>query len=417
MSAEGQIARGGVGEPTVDGTPSEIQSEQYSLAKILGIWALAAAPMGIVGWMGWFVSPLLASQFGLDSLGVFVTRLVLLMLGLIWLFVLSIATKPLARSRALFLVASVALAVLVACGVAAVAALEPAKAAFPGTNGAIAFLSSGPDGTQQVYRMRADGSGERRLTDAAGLNSDPEWSANGKKVVFVNCSDTTGQTCGGGIYRMNADGSGEVLLERNGYFPSWFPTSNKIAFESYGERPEGFGIYAMSFDASGNPTGATLLTNDGQCPVVSPDGTKIAFLSTRDGQGMGLWVMRAAPEGATNQPVKLVGSMPFGCPTHDWSPDGKRIAYTPARSYPDGSSKPRDVWVMNADGTGKTNITKTPDAWEEAPAFSPDGTKIAFTGYRDGDAHSTVWKMGADGSDPTRLTDSPGLDPDWRPLP
>jgi hypothetical protein len=64
MSAEGQIARGGVGEPTVDGTPSEIQSEQYSLAKILGIWALAAAPMGIVGWMGWFVSPLLAPNLG-----------------------------------------------------------------------------------------------------------------------------------------------------------------------------------------------------------------------------------------------------------------------------------------------------------------------------------------------------------------
>src|SRR5215217_2127125 len=89
MSADGRIARGGVGEPTVGESPSEMQSEQYSLAKILGIWALAAAPMGILGWMGWFVSPLLASQFGLDSLGVFVTRLVLLMLGLIWLFVLS----------------------------------------------------------------------------------------------------------------------------------------------------------------------------------------------------------------------------------------------------------------------------------------------------------------------------------------
>src|SRR5829696_9809184 len=75
------------------------------------------------------------------------------------------ATKPLARSRALLLVASAALAVLVACGVAAVAALEPAKAAFPGTNGAIALVSD-RDGTQQVYRMRADGSGERRLTDA-----------------------------------------------------------------------------------------------------------------------------------------------------------------------------------------------------------------------------------------------------------
>jgi hypothetical protein len=58
-----------------------IDSEQYSLAKILGIWVLAAAPMGILGWMGWIVSPLLASNFGLDPVGVFVTRLVLLTSG------------------------------------------------------------------------------------------------------------------------------------------------------------------------------------------------------------------------------------------------------------------------------------------------------------------------------------------------
>jgi uncharacterized protein len=90
MRAEGQIARGGVeGESTAQAPPSESQSEQYSLAKILGIWALAAAPMGILGWMGWIVSPLLASNFGLDPVGVFVTRLVLLTLGLVWLFVLS----------------------------------------------------------------------------------------------------------------------------------------------------------------------------------------------------------------------------------------------------------------------------------------------------------------------------------------
>src|SRR5215208_4614414 len=89
MSTEGPIARGGVGGSTLQGPPSEMQSEQYSLAKILGIWALAAAPMGILSWMGWIVSPLLAFRFGLDSLGQFATRLALITLGLIWLFVLS----------------------------------------------------------------------------------------------------------------------------------------------------------------------------------------------------------------------------------------------------------------------------------------------------------------------------------------
>ena len=57
----------------------ERRSEQYSLAKILGIWALATAPMGILGWI---VFPLLAPDFEADPLGSGVTRLVLL--TLVW---------------------------------------------------------------------------------------------------------------------------------------------------------------------------------------------------------------------------------------------------------------------------------------------------------------------------------------------
>jgi len=60
--------------------------EQYSLAKILGIWALAAVPMGILSWI---VFPALSPDFNSDPLGAGVTRIVLLMVGLIWLFILS----------------------------------------------------------------------------------------------------------------------------------------------------------------------------------------------------------------------------------------------------------------------------------------------------------------------------------------
>jgi uncharacterized protein len=66
--------------------PGVGRREQYSLAKILGIWALAAAPMGISSWI---VFPLLALDVGADPLGAGVTRLVLLALGLVWLFILS----------------------------------------------------------------------------------------------------------------------------------------------------------------------------------------------------------------------------------------------------------------------------------------------------------------------------------------
>jgi membrane protease YdiL (CAAX protease family) len=60
--------------------------KQYSLVKILGIWALAAVPMGILSWV---VFPALSPDFNSDPLGAGVTRIVLLTVGLIWLFVLS----------------------------------------------------------------------------------------------------------------------------------------------------------------------------------------------------------------------------------------------------------------------------------------------------------------------------------------
>lgn len=87
MRAEGQGTTGGVErEAAVRGVSSERQGEQYSLAKILGIWALAAVPMGVLGWIAF---PLLAPDADSDPLGFGVTRLVLLALGLVWLFVLS----------------------------------------------------------------------------------------------------------------------------------------------------------------------------------------------------------------------------------------------------------------------------------------------------------------------------------------
>ena len=76
--------RGSLGESSE--VRQERRSEQYSLAKILGIWVLAAAPMSILSWIFF---PLLAPDFESDPLEFGVTRLVLITLGLVWLFVLS----------------------------------------------------------------------------------------------------------------------------------------------------------------------------------------------------------------------------------------------------------------------------------------------------------------------------------------
>ena len=77
-------------QPAIQDTMNHTQEErlgQYTLWQILGIWALAAIPMGILGWV---VFPALSPDFNSDPLGAGVIRLVLLTAGLIWQFVLTL---------------------------------------------------------------------------------------------------------------------------------------------------------------------------------------------------------------------------------------------------------------------------------------------------------------------------------------
>ena len=73
-------------ETTARANAASEMGKQYSLGKILGIWALAAVPMGILSWI---IFPAVSPDFNSDPLGAGVTRFVLLLIGLIWLFVLS----------------------------------------------------------------------------------------------------------------------------------------------------------------------------------------------------------------------------------------------------------------------------------------------------------------------------------------
>ncbi len=88
---------------------------------------------------------------------------------------------------------------------------------------------------------------------------------------------------------------------------------------------------------------------------------------------------------------------------HRYARRGK-IAF---RSFRDGNL---EIYVMNADGSGQPNLTNSP-AFDFAPAWSPDGSRIGFWSDRDGNRE--VYVMNADGSNPTRLTNNPASD--WQP--
>jgi Tol biopolymer transport system component len=96
-----------------------------------------------------------------------------------------------------------------------------------------------------------------------------------------------------------------------------------------------------------------------------------------------------------------------------WSPDGSKIAFASARNDKNGTGL--DIYVMNADGSNVTRLTSAKQD-DTAPAWSPDGTKIAFQSKRDGDPEVFVMNA-ADGSNQTQLTFNTKLDiePTWSP--
>jgi hypothetical protein len=149
-----------------------------------------------------------------------------------------------------------------------------------------------------------------------------------------------------------------------------------------------------------------------QAPAWSPDGTRIAFWTNEGGIGLHIAVVNADGSGRTTLGCASIS----GCSTPvlgmnpAWSPDATKIAYSGTTS---GSNV--QIYVMNADGTGQTRLTTSGFA-DDQPAWSPDGTKIVFGRNLSGGG-LRIFVMNADGSGQTDITNNNiGGDraPDWQ---
>jgi Tol biopolymer transport system component len=208
-----------------------------------------------------------------------------------------------------------------------------------------------------------------------------------------------------------------------------FPgTNGKITFAS--SRTSGAGVNNPEADAeifTMNPDGTGLeqLTanteNDFQ-PAWSAQGDAIAFTSQRDSQNQEIYVMDAEPESATNPAVRLTNNLASDTDPA-FSPDGSRIAFTSTWT---ASGHPA-IYVMDAvdtdnDGNGDHLDRFTDAKFDSSPAWSPDGTKIAFWSERGGgDREVYVMKAKPESKKnrPKNLTKSngPDTDPDWQSIP
>ena len=239
----------------------------------------------------------------------------------------------------------------------------------------------------QICIMNADGTGRRQLTDFQATAFYPSLSPDGQTVYFSSRESGSFE-----IYSIDINGNGLKRLT-NGigtlYAPELSPDGSKIIFTNHGN-----GIWVMNADGS-DPHPITF--KDDIDPTWSPDGSMIAFASSRSGTRQ-LYVASA-----NGKKVTQVTDLNNMGGRSSWSPDGKKLTFYR------GPADDRNIYVINIGGSGLDKLTNGGD--NLGPSWSPDGDWIAFTSFRDG--NNEIYIVRPNGRHETRLTNSPISD--WQP--
>jgi len=177
----------------------------------------------------------------------------------------------------------------------------------------------------------------------------------------------------------------------------------QIAFWSNRDGP--WGIYLIDIDGSNLTSLVREATYNFLPPSWSPDGTRLAYISTfASGSNLMVLDLAAGSAAQLTQGLRVLDSPA-------WSPDGSRLAFA-AETQSDGG----EIFTIHADGSGLVDLSNGPDTTDWRPAWSPDGSRIVYQTFA-----GVEWDLRlieADGSDPVNLTDGVAVwatDPSWSP--
>jgi Tol biopolymer transport system component len=209
------------------------------------------------------------------------------------------------------------------------------------------------DGDHQIWVVRADGSGSRRLTPGDDFGS-PSWSPDGSRIAYTDLARR-----GGWFYVMNADGSAKRRVAHNwGRAPDWAPKGSRVAFVVDDE------VWIMGADGRERRR-LDIGTVEPWDLSWSPNGRSIALaakFAERDTELVVVDVDRGGIRRLTDNAE------------HDldpsWSPDGRTLAFSRFTLGRPTEWGPGEIYVINADGTGERNLTNSPND-ETYPFWAP----------------------------------------------
>jgi TolB protein len=260
-----------------------------------------------------------------------------------------------------------------------------------------------PDGTELVYsmqgtlwRQRVGTTEARQLTDGPGYDYQPDWSTDGRRIVYASYRDDAIEL------RLLDPATGEdTTLLANGAVnlePRWSPDGKRIAFTSSAYEGR-WHIFTAEIGADGRAATVKRLTDDRESglpryyygtvdqwlsPTWSPDGAELIALSNRGhiwGSG-GFWRLSANPGGAPRE-IRYEETTWKARP--DWSRDGRRVVYS---SYL--GRQWHQLWLMTPEGGDPLQLTYGEfDA--TAPRWSPDGRRIAYISNEGG--NTSLWTV------------------------